>query len=149
MTPFPTVWSQLATCATTGNPQATRRGEERHRARGLHVREDEAGAVAPHRLEQPRRDMPSRAEEPALHRTLEHRPARKRAVAVGVEHPVRVPRLHPFDMEAVAVVQADRERVVAESAVQPGVDACPRLLGSPERSRELLAVQHGDVRQTV
>ena len=33
--------------------QATRRREERHRARGLHVREHEAGALAPHRLEEP------------------------------------------------------------------------------------------------
>ena len=49
-------------------PQATRSGEERHRARGLDVREDEAGAVPPHRLEQPSRDMPPRAEEPPLHR---------------------------------------------------------------------------------
>ena len=73
-------------------PQATRRREERHRARGLHVREHEAGALAPHRLEEPARDMPSRAEEPPLHRAVDRRPVRERAVAVGVEHPVRVPR---------------------------------------------------------
>ena len=104
-------------------PEAAGRSEERHRARRLDVREHEAGALAAHRLEQPARDVPPRAEEPALHRPLDARPARERAVAIGVEHPVRVPRLHPLGVEAVPAVQADRERVVAEPAVEPGVDA--------------------------
>ena len=74
-----------------GQPEATRGGEERHRARGLDVREHEAGALAPHRLEQPagtwRRALKN-------HRSIARstaRPVRQRAVAVGVEHPVRVP----------------------------------------------------------
>ena len=124
-------------------PQPTGGSEERHRARGLDVREHEGGAVAPHRLEQPPRDVPPRAEEPALHRPLERRPARERAVAVGVEHPVRVARLHPLGMEAMPVVQPDRERVVAELAVEPAsIRARARGRQARARRRELVAVQH-------
>ena len=128
MTPFPTVWSQLATCATTGNRRRRAAARNGTALAGCTFESTTAGAVTPHRLEQPPRDVPPRAEEPALHRALERRPARKRAVAVGVEHPVRVPGLHPLGMEAVAVVQADRERVVAELAVEPGVDPGQRAL---------------------
>ena len=128
-------------------PQATRRGEERHRARGLDVREDEAAAVPPHRLEQPSRDVPPRAEEPPLHRSLDRRPARKRAVTVGVEHPVRVAGVHPLGMEPVPAVQPHREWVVAEPAVEPGVDPAQGSVGNAARSGELVAVQHLDVLQ--
>ena len=133
MTPLPTVWSQLATCATTGS--RSRRAAARNgtalagctfeSTRPEHSRRIVSSSRA--------RDVPSRAEEPPLHRALDRRPVRERAVAVGVEHPVRVPRLHPLGVEAVPVVQADRERVVAEPPVEPGVDA-PRGHGRGARA---------------
>ena len=103
-------------------PEPARRDEERHRVPRLHVREDERRAALPHGVEQPPRDVPARAEVPALHRALETAPPREEARAVGVEHPVRVSRLHALEVEAVAVVEPDRERVVAELPVERAVE---------------------------
>ena len=110
-------------------PQPPRSREERHRVHGLHVREQEARAVAPHRLEQPPGNVASGAEEPPLHRMLDAGPMRKAAVPIRVEHPVRMARLHPLGVEAVPAVQADRERVVAELPVERGVDAREGAVG--------------------
>src|SRR5919106_3150658 len=110
-------------------PEPARGGEVGHRVPRLDVREDEGGAVLPHRLEEPPRDMPAAREVPALHRRLEGAPARESAFAVGVEHPVRMLRLHPLEVEAVAMVESDRERVIAELAVEGGVHAGGHPLG--------------------
>src|SRR6188472_1185610 len=126
-----------------GEPQAARCGEERHGARGLDVREHERRALPPHRLEQPPRDVPPRAEEPAPHRVLDGGPAWERAVAVGVEHPVGMPRLHALGVEPVPVVQPHGERVVAEPPVEPGVDPSLGSVCEPARSGEVVAVEDG------
>ena len=123
-------------------PQPPRSREERHRAHGLHVREQEARAVAPHRLEQPPGNVAPGAEEPPLHRTLDAGPMRQAAVAIRVEHPVRMARLHPLGVEAVPAVQADRERVVAELPVERGVDAREGTVGKAVPGGEIVSVEH-------
>ena len=54
---------------------------------------------------------------------------REVAVTVGVEHPVRVTRLHPLGVEPVAVIETDRERVIAEVPVEGRVDTREDTVG--------------------
>ncbi len=129
-----------------GQPESPRREEERDGGGRLCVREDETGAFAPHRLEQPPGDVPPRIEEPALHGTLDRRPVREAAVAVRVEHPVRMPGMHPLLVKPVAVVQTDRQRVIAELPVEQGVDPGERAVGKPAARRERVAVDQGEPR---
>ena len=130
-----------------GEPQAPGSDEKRDGVPRLDVADDERRALPLHRLEKSARHVPASAEVPPLHRALEEAPAWQRAFPVGVEHPVRVARLHPLEVEAVPAVEPDRERVVADPPVEPGVDA-----GSPRGSlgfdRELVAEEHRAVTES-
>ena len=68
------------------------------------------------------------AEEPAPHPTLDGVRARQPSFPRGVEHPVRVPGVHALQVEAVAVVEANRERVVAQLSVERVVEAASDAL---------------------
>ena len=61
--------------------------------------------------------------------------ARQRPDARRVEHPVRMPGLHPLGVEAVPLVEPDRERVVADLPVEPRVDARASPLADAARLR--------------
>ena len=54
-----------------------------------------------------------------------------------------MPRAHPLEMEAVAVVEPDRERVVADPPVEPDVGAPPDSLGRPDLDGRDVRMQQG------
>ena len=85
-------------------------------------------------------------EVPPPHRSLEDAPAWQRSLPVGVEHPVRVAGLHPLEVEAVPAVEPDRERVVADLPVEPGIEPARRTV--PRFDRELVAEEHRDVTES-
>ena len=96
------------------------------------------------------RDVAARAEVPALHPALEEPPPRERPRPIGVEHPVRVPGLHAVEVEAVPVVEPDRERVVADLPVEPGVDpARAAFAATAVGSGQVVAEERGHVPQPV
>ena len=119
-----------------GELESTRRCEVRHDALRLHVGDDERSTVRAHRLEEPPRNVPAWAEEPPLHRALHPVGPRQPPLAGRVEHPVRVAGLHAVGVEAVAPVQPDRERVVAEL---PSRDASTRRSARSPKRPELAA----------
>ena len=128
MTPLPTVWSQLATYPTVRQP--SRRPRTRNGTRGLHleVREDEPGSSASSVAGARRGRAPGEKCQRSIARSTPGR-TRQRPDAGRVEHPVRMARLHPLEVEAVAVVEADREREVADPPVEPAVGAAHDTLG--------------------
>ena len=130
--------------------ESTRRGEVRHDALRLHVGDDERSTVRAHRLEEPPRNVPAWTEEPPLHRALHAVGPRQPPLAGRVEHPVRVAGLHTVGVEAVAPVQPDRERVVAELPVQRRVHTPQRAFAEASRARrELGSAQSGCLAEAV
>ena len=85
---------------------------------------------------------------PAPHRTVDPRPHRERPDPVRVEQVVAVPRVHALAVEAVAQVQPDRERVVADPLVEPTVDAATGALGWGDGDRiEVVLAEHAGRRR--
>jgi hypothetical protein len=126
-----------------GEAQAAGGTEKRNCRMRLDVREDERRALPLHRLAQPARHVPVSAEVPALHSALEEPPPRERAIAVGVEHPVRVPCVHALQMEPVPQIEPDREGVVPDLAIEPGVE--PACQAVSRAGDEVVAEEHGCV----
>ena len=123
--------------------EPSRSDEERHDGVRLDVREHERAALRPHAPDELMRDVATRAEVPALHRALHAAPARQAAVSVRVEHPVRVPRSHALAVEPVPVVEAHRERVVAEVTVEHPVDPAERSFAVADANRhEIRSVEN-------
>ena len=120
----------------------SRRAEHDERRRRLHleVREDErrplrARAAAGARS---RRSAAARSASARIARSIRGR-TRQRPDARRVEELVAVAGQHPLAVEAVAQVEADRERVVADPPVEPAVGAAADALGrrrpAPGRGR--------------
>src|SRR4051794_11134408 len=108
-------------------PQPPRRDEERRDLFHLKIAQDDCRAFSAQPFEEFVRDVTATREIPALHRALENPPPREWSDAGRIEQRVWVPRTHPLHMKAVAVVEADREGVVADSAIQ-------RPIGAAEQS---------------
>ena len=126
--------------------EPARADEERNRGVRLDVREHERAALGAHAPVELVRDVAARAEVPPLHRALDRAPVRQGAVAVRVEHPVRMPRLHALPVEPVSAVQAHREWVVAELAVEQPIDSPDDAFARADVERdEVGAVQHAPV----
>jgi hypothetical protein len=132
--------------ADHGKAEAAGRGEEGNGRPGLEVRDDEPVAVVAHPLQQGARDVPPRAEVPAVHRPLEPGPFRQPAGAVRIEEPVVVAAPHALAVEAVAKAHAQGERVEADVVVEEPVDAAKHPLAGADATREQrLRVEDGKV----
>ena len=89
------------------------------------------------------RHVAARAEVPALHPAFHDAPTRQVAVSVRVEHPVRVARSHALAVEPVPVVEAHRQWVVTELAIEHPVDPAERSFAVADANRhEIRSVEN-------
>ena len=105
------------------NAEAPRADEKGHDDLRLDVREDERGAVPAQRPAERARHVAGARDCHRLIARSNHLQRGSGPARDGVEHPVLVTGGHALAVESVPQVQPDRERVVAEHAIECAVDA--------------------------
>src|SRR5205823_6290181 len=93
--------------ADRGQPEPSRRGQERHRHVGLGIRDDEGPTVLAHLLEEDAWHMAPRRQVPTSHRGVDDLPTRERPDESTVEKRDRMPRSHADAVKSVAKTVTD------------------------------------------
>jgi hypothetical protein len=109
--------------ADDGETETAGRVQVWHRLQALDVRDDETGAVVAHAPDEGRRRVAVRREEPRADEPIERARLGQSTGPRGVEKDVRMLQPHPLTVEAVPDAVADRQRVVADVAIEREVHA--------------------------